>query len=147
MHIQISEGIGSILIVEDEGLVAMMMEDLARELGVQNIHICSDVQSALELAKTADIDCAVLDLHVRGGSSEGIADALADRNIPFLFSTGSDIGALGERHAARPRINKPFTDDDFKLTLIDTWALRDPRLAAILSTGDCARVATANSTD
>jgi CheY-like chemotaxis protein len=128
MQIEIAEGIRSVLIVEDEALVAMMMEDLVRELGVQDVHICSDVDSALQLATTADIDCAVLDLMVRGGTSESVADALAERGVPFVFTTGSDVGAFGDRHAARPSIGKPFTDDDFKLVLLDTWALRAPPL-------------------
>ena len=69
MQVEIDEGIRSVLIVEDESLVAMMMEDLVRELGVRDVHICSDVQTALRLVCTADIDCAVLDLWVRDGSS------------------------------------------------------------------------------
>jgi len=123
MHIEIAEGIRSVLIVEDEGLVAMMMEDLVRELGIKDIHICSDVASAIELARSADIDCAVLDLWVRDGSSVEVADTLAARGIPFLFSTGSTADAVAERHAHRPMLGKPFTDDDFKMLLLDTWTV------------------------
>jgi len=126
MHIEIDEGIRSVLIVEDEGLVAMMMEDLVRELGVKDIHICSDVASALKLAETADIDCAVLDLWVRDGSSIGVADALAKRGIPFLFSSGSSADAVAQRHAHRPMLGKPFTDDDFKTFLLDAWMVGQP---------------------
>lgn len=121
MHIEIDEGIRSVLIVEDEGLVALMMEDLVRELGIKDIHICSDVASALELVKTGGIDCAVLDLFVRDGSSVEVADLLADRGIPFLFSTGSTRDAVEHRHAHRPILGKPFTDDDFKTILLDAW--------------------------
>jgi CheY-like chemotaxis protein len=94
MHGEIAEGIRSVLIVEDEGLVALMMEDLVRELGIRDIHICSDVGSALALARTADIDCAVLDLWVRDGSSIQVADLLAARGFPFLFSSGSTAYAV-----------------------------------------------------
>lgn len=123
MHVEIAEGIRSVLIVEDEGLVALMMEELVRELGISNIHLCSDVASAVELASTADIDCAVLDLWIRDGSSSKVADTLAARGIPFLFSTGTGPDALDDRHAHRPILGKPFTDDDFKRLLLDTWAL------------------------
>ena len=123
MHVEIAEGIRSVLIVEDEGLVAMMMEDLVRELGIRDIHICTDVASALELANSADIDCAVLDLWIRDGSSSKVADTLAARGIPFLFSTGTTADALDRRHAHRPVLGKPFTDDDFKRLLLDTWTL------------------------
>ena len=123
MHIEIDEGIRSVLIVEDEGLVALMMEDLVRELGIRDIHICSDVGSALELARTANIDCAVLDLWVRDGSSIGVADTLAARGIPFLSSSGSGADAVETRHAHRPMLDKPFTDDDFKTFLLDAWTV------------------------
>jgi CheY-like chemotaxis protein len=126
MHVEIAEGIRSVLIVEDEGLVALMMEDLVRELGIRDIHICSDVGSALALARTADIDCAVLDLWVRDGSSIQVADLLATRGIPFLFSSGSTADAVEPRHAHRPMLAKPFTDDDFKTFLLDTWMVGRP---------------------
>lgn len=123
MQIEIAEGIRSVLIVEDEGLVAMMMEDLVRELGIRHVHICSDVASAIKLANTADIDCAVLDLWIRDGSSCCVADVLAARGIPFLFSTGTEADAIDNRHAHRPVLGKPFTDDDFQRLLLDTWTL------------------------
>jgi CheY-like chemotaxis protein len=123
MQIEIAEGIGSVLIVEDEGLVAMMMEDLVRELGVRDVHVCSDVASALALVESADIDCAVLDLWVRDGSSIAVADALSERDVPFIFSTGSGADALDGRHRHRPALNKPFSDDDFKRLLLDVWTV------------------------
>jgi CheY-like chemotaxis protein len=121
MEIKISEGIRSILIVEDEGLVSMMIEDLVREMGARHVHLCADVEGARELAKIADIDCAVLDLRLRGGDSGEVADILASRGIPFVFSTAGMLEALPERHQHRPVISKPFSEDDFKMLLLDTW--------------------------
>lgn len=123
MHIQIGEGIRSVLIVEDEMIVAMLMEDIVRDLGVDEVHICPDVVSALEAVETKRIDCAILDLCIRGGSSAPVADRLAQKDIPFVFSSGSDAGALEDRHADRPMISKPFLDDDLRLIVLDTWAL------------------------
>jgi DNA-binding response OmpR family regulator len=127
MHVEIAEGIRSILIVEDEGLVAIMMEDLAGELGIAQIFVCADTNSALDLALTTDIDIAVLDLWVRDGSCFPIADALADRGIPFVFTSGRSADAVEARHAGRPMIGKPFADDDFKLALVDAWTLARSR--------------------
>jgi CheY-like chemotaxis protein len=123
MQVEIAEGIRSILIVEDEGLVALMMEDLARELGIAETYVCADAGSALELARSAEIDVAVLDLWVRDGNSFAIADVLAGRDIPFLFSSGRGADAITPRHASRPLISKPFADDDFKLAVVDAWTL------------------------
>src|SRR6188768_4104065 len=98
MKIEIDEGIKSILIVEDEGLLALMIEDLAREMGVREVYSCADLASAIEAARTAQVDCAVLDLRLRGESSTAVADILAERNIPFVFSTGSGTESIAERH-------------------------------------------------
>jgi CheY-like chemotaxis protein len=121
MHVQIEEGIHSVLIVEDEGLLALMMEDLVRELGATDVHLCGDLASAMQMARSAEIDCAVLDLKVRGGTSTAIADTLSLRSIPFLYSTGSAPDGLELRHRSRPILFKPFSDDDFKRALLDTW--------------------------
>ncbi len=123
MHVEISEGIRSVLIVEDEMIVAMMMEDVIRELGVRDVHLCPDVASALEIMRNEPIDCAILDLWLRDRDTMEIADALAEKSIPFLFSSGSDASALAPRHASRPMISKPFADDDLKLIVLDTWSL------------------------
>lgn len=123
MHIKIDESISSVLIVEDEMIVAMLMEDLVRDLGVEEVHMAADVATALGILETQAIDLAVLDLRVRDGATAAVADALLERSIPFVFSTGSESGELDERHADRPMINKPFLDDDFKLVVLDTWTL------------------------
>lgn len=123
MKIEIDEAIRSILIVEDEMIVAMLMEDLVRQLGVQNVYICADSASALDIVQSKPVDCAILDLRLRDGTSMAVADALAEQGIPFLFSSGSDAGALEPRHADRPMISKPFLDDDFQLIVLDTWSL------------------------
>jgi len=127
MHVEIDEGIRSVLILEDEMIVAMMMEDLVREMGVRDIHLCAGAAEALKVLEAKPIDCAVLDLRVRDGSSVDVADALAERGTPFFFSSGSDATALAERHSDRPMLGKPFTDDDFKLIVLDTWTLGRPR--------------------
>ena len=145
MHIEIDEGIRSVLIVEDEMIVALLMEDLVRDLGVTDVHTCTDVASALEVVRNETIDCAILDLRVRDGNTLQVADALADAGIPFVFSSGSDVGALNERHARRPLISKPFLDDDLKLILLDTWTLARSEQAIAGPTP--ARVAPSGATD
>ena len=143
MHIQIDEGIRSILIVEDEMIVAMLMEQLVRELGVHDVFLCADAASALDVVADNAIDFAVLDMRVRDGTTDTVADALADRHIPFVFSSGSDVGALSRRHIDRPLVSKPFLDDDFKLVILDTWMLHSSALGGRIGQ----RVATSRATD
>jgi CheY-like chemotaxis protein len=103
--------LGSVLIVEDEGLVAMMLEDLVRDMGARDVHVFADVQSARDAARTEPYSCAILDLLVRDGTTGELADILAGRDIPFIFSTGSEMSSLQERHRSRPIVIKPFADD------------------------------------
>lgn len=114
--------IGSVLIVEDEGLVAMMLEDLVREMGARDVHIFADVQSARDAAQTVPYACAILDVLVRDGTTGELADILADRGIPFVFSTGSETDSLAERHRSRPVVTKPFSDDVLRSRICDLLA-------------------------
>ena len=121
MIIEISESIGSLLIVEDEGLVSMMLEDIVRQMGATNVHVCGDLDSAHQTAGSADIDCAVLDVRMRGGTTEAIADLLASRGVPFMYSTGGTPDSIPVQHRHRPMITKPFAEDDFRMMLLDTY--------------------------
>ena len=143
MHIQIDEGIRSILIVEDEMIVAMLMEQLVRELGVEDVYLCADAATALDVVADKAIDFAVLDMNVRDGTTEAVADALAGKGIPFVLSSGSDVGALPERHGHRPMVSKPFLDDDLKLVILDTWMLHSTASGG----GRGERVATSGASD
>jgi len=123
MKIEIAEGIRSMLIVEDEALVSAMIEDLAWEMGVRKIATASNLVSAIDVARTADVDIAVLDMRLGADDTDTVADVLAERGIPFVFSSGSDESALAERHRHRPLLGKPFSDDDFRLIVSDTHLL------------------------
>jgi len=107
----------SVLVLEDEGLLALMVEDLLREQGATNVRIFGDTAAALNFAAEGQIDCAILDVSLRGVSTYEVADVLARRNIPFLFCTGLSAGDLEERHRHRPVLNKPYGDADFKACL------------------------------
>jgi CheY-like chemotaxis protein len=101
-----------ILIVEDEPLIAMMLEDFLEVLGKQLAGQADTVADALALIDGGGIDAAILDVNLRGGEqSWAIADALAARNVPFVFATGGSQEGLIEAHRTRPTLAKPFTMD------------------------------------
>jgi DNA-binding response OmpR family regulator len=117
-HEPMPAAVGSILIVEDEILLSTLLEDLARDLGAQEVHICADMASAERVAATERLDAAILDVRVGGGTSFAVADILAERGVPFLFSTGLGGSVEAERHAHRPLLEKPFSDDDFRIQIM-----------------------------
>ena len=104
----------SVLVLEDEGLVALMLEDLLREMGARVVDCFAGASDALSAATTRHYDCAVLDVIVRDGTSAHVADALHERGIPFVFSSGVGREALEPRHQSAGLITKPFDDQAFK---------------------------------
>ena len=97
-----------VLVVEDEYLLA---EDLREELiegGAAVIGPAQTVARALELvASPGRLDAAVLDINLGGELAYPVADALAERGVPFLFTTGYDSSALPDRFNTVNRCEKP----------------------------------------
>ena len=105
-----------ILIIEDEPLIAMMLEDFIDALGKQCVGTCDTVQSALATIADEHPDAAILDINLSGGEkSWPVADALAERGIPFVLSSGGD--EVKEGHQDRPRLSKPYTMDGVEKAL------------------------------
>ena len=98
-----------VLVVEDEVIIAMVIEDTLLELGVEIVGPVESLDAALRLAREASIDAAVLDVNIRGGNSYPVADVLDERGIPFVLCSGHGDLALGERHRHRPRLTKPYS--------------------------------------
>jgi len=107
-----------ILVVEDEALVAMDVNDLLLTTKCQIVGPYADVGRALKAISTRQIDCAILDIHLGNEHTIYLADALAERTIPFIWMSGHDPEILPARHRARPFVAKPFTAQE----LFDTLA-------------------------
>jgi CheY-like chemotaxis protein len=113
----------SILIVEDEPLIAMMLEDFVDTLGHRVAGTCDSVSDALGLAEQGGFDVAILDVRLRGGEmSWPVADVLADRGVAFVLATGGHVEPPPSRHADVPHLAKPFTMDGVKAVLDDVAA-------------------------
>jgi len=106
-----------ILVVEDEAIVAMLLEDMLAELGYEVVGPVTRLDRALDLARGAAIDAAVLDVNINGRDTYAVADALCAREIPFIFATGYGARELAERFRGRPVTQKPFQRDDLERAL------------------------------
>jgi DNA-binding response OmpR family regulator len=95
-----------ILIVEDEFLVAAMLEDELADAGALVIGPAATLADGLRLARTGDFDAAVVDWNLDGENSGPIAQALLQRDLPFVVSTG--YGAVADEFAGCPLLAKPY---------------------------------------
>ncbi len=78
----------SILVVEDEPLVAIELAALLRAAGWDVAGPAGTLTKAIELARSALCDCALLDINLKGERIDDVAAILAERGIPFVFATG-----------------------------------------------------------
>lgn len=99
-----------ILVVEDEALIAAMVEDMLQDLGAIVVGPASTIEKGLALAGSEAIDAALLDVNVRDKRIDPVADVLKSRGIPVLFATGYGTRAFVEGHKAAC-IDKPYTQE------------------------------------
>ena len=101
----------SILIVEDEPLIAMMLEDFLDSLGHTVTAICEAVGEGLKAVENGGFDVAILDVNLKGQSVWPIAQALRERDIPFVLASGGHVEEPPAEFAKVPLIEKPYTVD------------------------------------
>lgn len=113
-----------VLIVEDEIIVALFMEDILAEFGYRVAGVVSRLDEAM--ARDADFDVAVLDVHLNGKSVFDFADKLAGTGTPFVFATGYGERGIPERHKDRPVLQKPFSPEALKSALAEVAPMPVP---------------------
>lgn len=108
-----------VLLVEDETLVAMLLEDMVSDLGGTVVGSASRLARALEMVGDTEIgfDLAVLDVNLGGQEAFPVAMVLAERGVPFAFSTGYGNSGLPEAWRDRPTLQKPFTQEQVTAVL------------------------------
>ena len=103
-----------VLLVEDEAAVTLLVESMLLDLGVEVVGPATTTDTAMALAREAEIEAAVLDINVRGIMSFPVADVLRARGIPIIFTTGYQASALPPQFQGTPLLQKPFTMTAFK---------------------------------
>ena len=107
-----------VLVVEDEMMVAMLIEDMLDELGCSVVGPCAHIDEALKAARELEFDAALLDFNLNGKNTYPVAWTLRERNIPFLFATGYGSSILNSNFMGIPLLQKPFQRRDLE------WALQ-----------------------
>lgn len=98
-----------VLVLEDETLVSMMVEDMLMDLGCEIVGPFSRLDQALNAVNDgAEFDLALLDVNLGGERSFPLAEVLAAKQIPFVFTTGYDESGMPDAWRGRPSLRKPF---------------------------------------
>ena len=109
-----------VLLVEDEALVAMMIQDTLAEFGFQVIGPLSTASEALAAARENHFDAAVLDISLGDGLVYTVAEILGVRGVPFVFVTGYDVDSVDPRFSDIPILQKPIERDMLQKVFISS---------------------------
>ena len=115
-----------VLIVEDESLVAMLLETILEDMGCVPVGPAATVEEGLRMAAEGQpVDAALLDVNVAGRQVFPVAEALKEAGVPFIFSTGYGEGGLPDEWRGQPTLQKPFTEAAVRDALMAAMGLAD----------------------
>lgn len=103
-----------VFVVEDEPIIAMVIEDAIEKLGFEIVGPVAQLEEALALAIVGNFDCAILDVNIRGGNSYAIADLLLERGCPFLIATGYSDWSIPKHLVEEKRLTKPYSVNELE---------------------------------
>jgi DNA-binding response OmpR family regulator len=116
-----------VLVVEDDYLTALTTTDFLESIGCEIVGPAARIPAALELARTAALDAAVLDINIADTMIWPVADALRWRAVPFLFlSAYSEQNIIPARFASAPCLAKPLEQGRLAHQLGAMWAVPTP---------------------
>jgi CheY-like chemotaxis protein len=111
-----------VLLIEDEAIVAMLIEEMLLDLGCDIAGRAGTLAQALAAARDGAFDIAILDVNLGGQQSYPVADVLSARRIPFVYLSGYGAGALRPNEPAWRVCRKPFTATALTDALLATVA-------------------------
>ena len=106
----------SVMLLEDEYLIALDGEEILKSLGVKHVQIASTLAAAAELAGQGGMDVAILDLNINGEMSWDIADSLHRRGVPIVFASGYELRDRMDSELG-VFLKKPYTRETVKQAL------------------------------
>jgi CheY-like chemotaxis protein len=112
-----------VLVVEDAALLAMLAEAHLISFGCEIANVAATAVEALEIIRDAEIHVALLDISLREGTSFGVADALAEKDVPYVFVTGHGRDKLPDEHSGAPLIQKPYEPDELRSAILQSLGL------------------------
>lgn len=107
-----------VLVVEDEAAIAMLLEDMLLDFGCEVVGPVARLAPAVKAAADETFGIAILDVNLAGEPIYAVAEALAARGLPFVFSTGYGASGIKDPFRDRPVVQKPFTQSELKRSLL-----------------------------
>jgi CheY-like chemotaxis protein len=101
-----------VLLVEDSGFLCFALEQTLRQAGCQIVGPCCRLADAIEQASHHELDCALLDINLRGEMVTPLAAQLQARGVPFVLTSAYSEHELPPGLLGEPQIRKPFTDTE-----------------------------------
>jgi CheY-like chemotaxis protein len=98
----------SVLLVEDEAMIRMMIAEMLEELGHGVAAETGEIDQAIRLAQNTEFDLAILDVNVQGKLITPVAELITALNRPIIFATGYGAAGIPEKFRGRPSLEKPF---------------------------------------
>lgn len=111
----------TVLIVEDDGVVAMDIEDELNSRGWLVLGAVGSERRALAVIEKTLPDLAVLDINLRGRKSFELALALRSKGVCVVFVSGNSVADLPKDLKDCPFIHKPVQYDVLDDTLRKVW--------------------------
>jgi CheY-like chemotaxis protein len=113
-----------LLVVEDEAMVAMMIENMLDDLGCVVVGVAGTVSRGLAMAgdEGLSLDGAILDVNLGGEKVYPVAEALSFRRVPFIFSTGYGLDGISANFAHVPALAKPYEQQALENMLLSAIA-------------------------
>jgi CheY-like chemotaxis protein len=108
-------------VVEDEAMVAMLIEDLLTELGCVVAGVATTADEAMDMVRSLEVDFALLDINLgEGETSFDVAAALGERRTPFAWLTGYGVRGVPPGFVTAPVLDKPI-DPDLFAEVVRKW--------------------------
>lgn len=107
----------SLIIIEDEPLITVMMQDMVEDLGWRVDGVAQTVETALTLLQSIEPKVAVLDISLGMETSFPVADACRERGIAVVFSTGYFASDFPAEWQGAPVLSKPFSERELAAAL------------------------------
>lgn len=109
----------SVMLLEDEYLIALDAEGILTSLGLKHVQIVNTLAAATRIAESGDVDIAILDLNINGQMSFAVAEMFRKRKIPIVFASGYELhGRIDpDLEGEAVHLRKPYTSDSVKAAL------------------------------